>query len=96
MGRRQVVGEVVSDAMVKTVVVRVTRLVKHPVYGRVMRRAEKFKAHDERNQAHRGDEVRIEETRPISKDKRWRLVEVLRRSPESEALNAKAEGEATQ
>ena len=80
MGRRQVVGEVVSDAMVKTVVVRVTRLVKHPVYGRVMRRAEKFKAHDEKNAANAGDLVTIAECRPVSKDKTWTLVNIDERA----------------
>ncbi len=78
-GRKQLVGMVVSDAMSKTVVVRVTRLIRHRVYQRVMRRSKKFKVHDPDSKAHRGDEVRIEETRPISKDKRWRLVEILRK-----------------
>ena len=72
------VGVVVSDRMTKTVVVRITRLVRHPTYGRVIRRSKKFKVHDPSGLAHTGDEVRIEETRPISKDKNWRLVEVLR------------------
>ena len=78
------VGVVVSDAMTKTIVVRISRLVRHPVYQRVIRRAKKFKVHDQDSLAHVGDEVRIEETRPLSKEKRWRLVEVLRRGERSE------------
>jgi small subunit ribosomal protein S17 len=65
--------------MQKTIVVRVDRLVQHPKYQRVIRRATNFKAHDETNQSHIGDYVKIMETRPLSKDKRWRLIEVLRR-----------------
>ena len=79
VGRRQLVGTVVSDAMTKTVVVQVSRLVRHPVYQRVMRRSKKFKVHDPESKAHAGDQVRIEESRPISKQKRWRLVEILQR-----------------
>jgi len=79
MGPRQMVGVVVSDRMTKTVVVRITRSVRHPVYPRVIRRSKKFKVHDPMAQAHTGDEVRIEECRPLSKEKRWRLVEVLRK-----------------
>ncbi len=79
MGRKQLVGVVVSDSMQKTIVVLVTRLVRHPVYQKVIRRAKKFKVHDPGSSAHVGDEVRIEETRPLSKEKRWRLVKVLRR-----------------
>ena len=77
-GRKHLVGKVVSDRMTQTLVVEVTRLVRHPVYRRVMRRAKKFKVHDPGLKPKVGDEVRIEETRPISKDKRWRLVEVVR------------------
>ena len=84
LGRKQLVGVVVSDAMTKTIVVRISRLVRHPVYQRVIRRAKKFKVHDQDSLAHVGDEVRIEETRPLSKEKRWRLVEVLRRGERSE------------
>ena len=80
--RRQLVGVVTSDKMTQTVVVRVTRLVRHATYRRVMRRSKKFKAHDAGLKPRVGDEVRIEETRPISKDKRWRVVEILRKSPE--------------
>ncbi len=79
LGRKQLVGVVVSDRMTKTIVVRVSRLVRHPLYQRVVRRAKKFKVHDPESQAHAGDEVRIEETRPLSKEKRWRLIEILHR-----------------
>ena len=81
-GRKQVVGEVVSNKMSQTLVVRVTRLVRHPVYQRVMRRMKKFKVHVVGEKPQIGDEVCIEETRPVSKDKRWRLVEVVRKSTE--------------
>ena len=80
-GRRKVrVGQVVSDKMDKTAVVAVTRLVKHPMYGRFVRRTTKFKVHDEQNECQVGDVVRITETRPLSKDKRWRLIEVMRKT----------------
>ena len=79
--RKQLVGVVVSDRMTKTVVVRVSRLVRHPMYQRVMRRAKKFKADTSALEVHVGDEVRIEETRPLSKEKRWRVIELLRRGP---------------
>ncbi len=79
-GRRKVrVGQVVSDKMDKTAVVAVTRLVKHPRYGRFVKKTTKFKAHDEKNECQIGDVVRIAETRPLSKDKRWRIVEVMKR-----------------
>jgi len=70
---------VVSDKMDKTAVVAVTRLVKHPRYGRFVKKTTKFKAHDEKNECQIGDVVRIAETRPLSKDKRWRIVEVMKR-----------------
>ncbi len=73
-------GHVVSDKMQKTVVVAVETLVRHPIYGRRMRHTKKFKAHDEENQCQTGDLVRIEETRPLSKEKRWRVVEILRKA----------------
>jgi small subunit ribosomal protein S17 len=80
-GRRKVrVGQVVSDKMEKTAVVAVTRLVKHPMYSRFVKRTTKFKVHDEQNECHVGDVVRITETRPLSKDKRWRLIEVMRKA----------------
>ena len=77
--RRTKVGRVVSDKMDKTVVVSVERLRRHPIYKRVVRLSSQFKAHDEQNGARLGDTVRIEESRPISRDKRWRVVEVISR-----------------
>jgi small subunit ribosomal protein S17 len=80
-GRRKVrTGVVVSDAADKTVMVRVDRQVKHPLYEKTVRRSSKFAAHDESNDAHVGDKVRVMETRPLSKTKRWRVVEVLERA----------------
>lgn len=80
-GTRKVrVGLVVSDKMQKTVVVRLDRRVPHPVYGKMVTRSLKVKAHDEENAAKRGDTVRIMETRPLSKDKRWRVVEIVARA----------------
>ena len=79
-GRKHVVGEVMSSRMHKTIVVQVIRKKAHPFYGRVVSKAKKFYAHDEKNEAHVGDVVRLEETRPMSKLKRWRLKEVIRRS----------------
>jgi small subunit ribosomal protein S17 len=78
--RKAKVGRVVSDKMDKTIVVSVERLARHRVYKRVIRLTTKFKAHDERNEAHIGDTVRIEEARPLSATKRWRLVEVVARA----------------
>jgi small subunit ribosomal protein S17 len=78
--RKQVVGAVVSDRMHKTIVVEVVRKRSHPFYGRVVSKAKKFYAHDEKNEAHVGDVVRLEETRPLSKLKRWRLKEIVRRT----------------
>ncbi|MBC7898137.1 MAG: 30S ribosomal protein S17 [Cytophagaceae bacterium] len=80
-GTRKVrVGVVVSDKMQKTVVVRLDRRVPHPTYGKMVTRSSKVKAHDEENSAKRGDTVRIMETRPLSKDKRWRVVEIVDRA----------------
>jgi small subunit ribosomal protein S17 len=73
------VGRVISDAMDKTVVVAVERRVQHPIYGKAVRRLKKFKAHDERNEYRAGDLVRIVESRPLSKTKRWRVTELLDR-----------------
>jgi small subunit ribosomal protein S17 len=73
-------GIVVSDKMDKTIVVKVEDLVQHPLYRRVMKRTSKFKAHDEENTCHTGDRVRIMECRPLSKDKCWRLTDVLERA----------------
>lgn len=86
--RKEMVGVVVSDRMTKTIIVRVSRLVRHPIYQRVIRRAKKFKVDDPMSQAHSGDQVRIEETRPISKQKRWRLVEVIRKGTQIEDREA--------
>ena len=73
-------GKVVSDKMAKTVVVAIERRVPHPVYGKMITRTTRLKAHDEENSAKTGDTVRIVETRPLSKDKRWRVVEILDRA----------------
>ena len=78
--RKERVGRVVSDKMQKTVVVAIERRVPHPVYGKMVTRTKKVKAHDEENSAKTGDLVRIAETRPLSKDKRWRLVEIVERA----------------
>lgn len=75
--RKTRTGRVVSDKMQKTIVVAVERRIKHPLYGRVIKRTTKFYAHDEKGQAKVGDTVRIMETRPLSRLKRWRLVEVV-------------------
>ena len=78
--RKQVIGDVVSNSMNKTIVVQVIRRRAHPLYVRVISKAKKFYAHDEKNQANVGDVVRIEETRPLSKLKRWRLKEIVRKT----------------
>ena len=78
--RKTRIGRVVSDKMQKTVVVAIERRVPHPVYGKMVTRTKKLKAHDEENTAKNGDLVRIAETRPLSKDKRWRLVEIVERA----------------
>ena len=83
--RKERTGVVVSDAMDKTVVVQAERRIVHPVYGKVMRRSKKYDAHDEKNEAKKGDRVVITETRPLSKTKRWRLVEISIRAGGSEA-----------
>ena len=78
--RKERVGKVVSDKMAKTIVVRVERRFRHPLFKKVVTRHRKLYAHDEKGEAHLGDQVRIQETRPLSRTKCWRLVEVL--SPE--------------
>jgi small subunit ribosomal protein S17 len=84
-GNRKIkVGRVVSDKMDKTIVVTVERLTRHPLYKRVIRASSKFAAHDELNEARVGDTVRIEESRPLSRTKRWRLVEVISRGGEDQ------------
>ena len=80
-GRRKVrTGVVVSDAMDKTVVIRVDRQIRHALYGKIVRRSSKLAAHDESNEAQIGDTVRVMETRPMSKTKRWRLVEIVEKA----------------
>ncbi|OIO36316.1 MAG: 30S ribosomal protein S17 [Candidatus Omnitrophica bacterium CG1_02_44_16] len=85
--RKEFTGIVVSDKMKKTIVVEVTSLVRHGQYSKTIRRKERFKAHDEKNEARIGDIVLIHETRPMSKDKRWRLVEIITKAKITEALN---------
>jgi small subunit ribosomal protein S17 len=77
---RVLTGQVVSDAMEKTITVVIDRRVKHPLYGKFMRRSTKVHAHDETNECRKGDLVRVEQCRPISKTKSWRLVEVVERA----------------
>ena len=78
--RKTRVGKVVSNKMDKTIVVAVENHVKHPLYGKIVKKTYKLKAHDEKNDAKIGDTVRVMETRPLSKDKRWRLVEIMERA----------------
>ncbi len=85
--RRTKVGRVVSDKMDKTIVVSVERLRRHPIYKRVVRLSSKFKAHDAENEARVGDTVRIEESRPLSREKRWRVVEVIARGSYEELVD---------
>lgn len=73
-------GLVTSDSMDKTVVVTISRRVRHPLYGKIINKTSKLHAHDEGNEAHVGDRVRVTETRPLSKTKRWRVVEILERA----------------
>ena len=85
--RRNKTGRVVSDKMDKTVVVSVERLRRHPIYKRVVRLSSKFKAHDEENTARVGDTVRIEESRPLSAEKRWTVVEIVARGSHEELID---------
>ena len=78
--RKELIGYVVSNRMQKTIVVQVVRRKAHPLYSRVVSKAKKFYAHDENREAHIGDVVRLEETRPLSKLKRWRLKEIVRKT----------------
>jgi small subunit ribosomal protein S17 len=89
--RKTKVGRVVSDKMDKTIVVSVERLARHPLYKRVIRLTTKFKAHDETNEARVGDTVLIEESRPLSATKRWRLVSIVARAGEDAATEVVAE-----
>lgn len=82
-GKRKVIqGIVTSNAMDKTIVVKVSRRLRHPLYGKFIKKSKNFKAHDEKNVSRVGDEVRIIESRPISKDKRWRLLETVKQALE--------------
>jgi small subunit ribosomal protein S17 len=78
--RKTMVGKIVSDKMDKTVVVAIEDSVKHPLYNKIVKRTYKLKAHDENNECKVGDKVRVMETRPLSKDKRWRLVEIIEKA----------------
>ncbi len=78
--RKTRIGKVVSDKMEKTIVVAVQDNVKHPLYGKIVKKTYKLKAHDENNDCKIGDRVKVMETRPLSKDKRWRLVEIIERA----------------
>ena len=88
--RKQLVGSVISDKMNKTVVVSVERTVRHPRYGKVVRRVKKYKAHDEKNACRVGDLVRITESRPLSRHKRWVVEEIMKRAEEQ--MVAEVEG----
>ncbi|HDM70318.1 MAG: 30S ribosomal protein S17 [Thermotoga sp.] len=92
MPRRRMIGTVTSDKMDKTVVVAVERIFQHPKYKKYIRRTKKYKAHDEKNECKVGDVVEIEETRPLSREKRWRVIRIVKRSELGEEL-PKVEGE---
>ena len=78
--RKTRIGKVVSDKMDKTIVIAVVDNVKHPLYNKIIKRTHKLKVHDEKNECNIGDRVKVMETRPLSKDKRWRLVEIIDRA----------------
>ena len=78
--RKTRTGKVVSNKMDKTIVVAIVDHVKHPLYGKIVKRTNKLKAHDENNECNMGDTVKVMETRPLSKDKRWRLVEIIEKA----------------
>ncbi len=78
--KKQRVGVVTSNKMEKTIAVKVERRIKHPIYGKFMKKSKKFLAHDEKNEANEGDTVKIIESRPLSRRKRWNLVEILERA----------------
>lgn len=78
--RKERIGKVVSNKMTKSITIAINRKVKHPIYGKFMNKTTKFMAHDEKNEAGIGDTVRIMETRPLSKNKRWRLVEIIEKA----------------
>ncbi|MFN3567558.1 MAG: 30S ribosomal protein S17 [Caldimicrobium sp.] len=92
--RKEMIGVVVSDKMDKTVVVMVERLIKHPLYGKYIKKRKKYMAHDEHNSCKIGDKVLIEETRPLSKKKRWRVKEILERAKVFETQAEEVGGEA--
>src|SRR5919206_2232113 len=92
-GRKSLIGQVVSNKMQKTIVVEVKRRKQHPFYKRVISRSKKFYAHDEQNQAHIGDFVRIVETRPLSKLKRWELQEIVQRAKLAPTRQAEPEAQ---
>ncbi len=92
--RKERVGVVVSDKMDKTITVKVDWITHHPVYKKLLRRATKFKAHDEKNDAKVGDTVKILETRPLSKTKRWTLVEIVKKAPAASAVAIAEEADA--
>jgi len=92
-GRRVLVGTVVSDKMNKTIVVAVSRVKRHPLYKKAIKRTRRFKAHDEENTARLGDRVRIEESRPLSREKRWRLLEVVTRGELAEVAPKEIDAE---
>jgi len=81
--RKTVIGEVTSDKMDKTIVVKVVRLVKHPIFHKMIRQTKKFKAHDYKNECSIGDKVQMIETRPLSKEKRWRVTKILEKIKEN-------------
>jgi len=91
--RKVFLGEVISNRMQKTITVKVERRLRHPVYERVVKRSKKFHVHDEHNQCQIGDQVRIIETRPLSKTKRWRLLEIVRRRTGASVTPAVESGE---
>ncbi len=89
--RRRLIGQVVSDKMDKTVVVSVSQTRQHPLYGKVIRVSKRYKAHDENNACRMGDQVRIVESRPISKDKHWVVEEIIQRAVQVDTSPLKAE-----
>ena len=91
--RKVLLGEVVSNRMQKTITVKVERRLRHSIYERVIKRSKKFHAHDEHNQCQIGDQVRIIETRPLSKTKCWRLLEIVRRQVGTTAESEEQDGE---
>ena len=85
--RQEVVGEVISDKMDKTITVQIFRRVRHEMYGKYQKKTSVYKAHDEKNVAKKGDKVRIQMTRPLSKTKRWRLMEVVQKAEQDLEVN---------